>query len=62
MRYLSDKELITEAIRYNAGDMKLDGADESINAFVEQHPNCCGVNRHPATRNLLDVLLWLQHL
>jgi hypothetical protein len=55
MRYLSDKELIVEAIRYNANDMKIDGTDASIETFLKQNPKCCSVDRHPSTRNFLDV-------
>jgi len=55
MRYLSDKELIAEAIRYNANDMKTDTTDEAIDAFLKQNPRCCEVDRHPSTRNFLDV-------
>ena len=55
MRYLSDKELIVEAIRYNTDNMKIDGTDESIEEFLKQNPKCCNVDRHPDTRSLLDV-------
>jgi hypothetical protein len=55
MRYLSNKELIVEVIRYNADNMKIDGTDESIEAFLKQNPKCCYVDRHPSSRNFLDV-------
>lgn len=56
MRYLSDKELIVEAIRYNANDMKIDGTDASIETFLKQNPKCCSVDRHPSTRNFLGPI------
>jgi hypothetical protein len=53
MRYLSDKELIVEAIRYNADDMKIDGTDASIGEFLKQNPKCCYVDRYPSSRDFL---------
>jgi hypothetical protein len=55
MRYVSDKEHIVQAIRYNMTDMGIDGANESIEAFLKKNPTCCSVNRHPSSRNFLDV-------
>jgi hypothetical protein len=59
MRYLSDRELIESALRYEAagGQMMVDDSEESIRDFLQKNPRCCSVDRHPFTRNpVLDVL------
>ncbi len=57
MRYLSDRELIVAAIRYNKSEMKIDGTDKSIREFLERKPDCCNVDRQPPSRTFLDVCL-----
>lgn len=59
MRYLSDRELIESALRREAsydGLMLIDGSEESIQDFLQKYPKCCGVDRHPPTRNVFDVM------
>lgn len=56
MRYLSDRELIVEAIRYNKHEMKIDGNDESIDRFLKQNPNCCYVDRQPSSREFMGFI------
>lgn len=57
MRYLSDRELIVQAIHYNKSEMKIGETDESIDAFLKQNPKCCSVDRRPSSRTALDVCL-----
>ena len=59
LRYLSDRELIESALRYEAPgrQMMIDGSQESIRDFLQNNPKCCSVDRHPFTRTpVLDVL------
>jgi len=58
MRYLSDRELIESALRHEAAENKMliDGSEESIRDFLQKHPRCCSVDRHPPTRIILDVM------
>jgi hypothetical protein len=56
LRYLNDKELIVEAIRYNAANMQINGTSESIEEFLKQNPKCCYVDRHPSSRKFLEPL------
>ncbi|NKI94229.1 hypothetical protein [Rhizobacter sp. SG703] len=44
-RYLSDDDLIREAIRANATDMGLGGSTAEIDRFMVDHPGCCEVDR-----------------
>jgi hypothetical protein len=58
MRYLSDRELIESALRREAAEeqMLIDGSEKSIRNFLQKHPKCCGVNRHPPNRNVFGVM------
>jgi hypothetical protein len=56
-RFLSEKEYLYPYVEglMKSGRMKLDPTDTSVEAYLANHPDCCGVGR--ADRNFLDVLI-----
>jgi hypothetical protein len=55
-RVLSDDELLRLAVLRELDQIDIDGSEGSISNFLSSNPNCCRVNRDPASRTLLDVL------
>ena len=56
--FLSDQELIASAVKSLAADgvMQIGPTDAAVSDFLKKHPTCCSVDRHPQSRNVLDVL------
>lgn len=46
LRYLGDKDFITQAIQHNAYKIGVRDTPEAIEAFLGANPNCCAVYRN----------------
>jgi hypothetical protein len=58
LRFASDQELIASAVKSLAADgvMLIEPSDSAVADFLRDHPTCCSIDRHPASRNALDVI------
>ena len=54
-RVISDKEFIELAIRRVAGDMAIDGSEDSIRSYHANHPECCVVDTRGAKNGVIEV-------